>query len=141
MNILGYNLLPKPLARNVTVSPTPRALGLFLLTKSLFLRRAAAYLHSPLVVLAGQSCANRQQTPPPFFVYGLGGKAAAQTSRRGGMGEFWRGRRSLAEAFPAKEGRGVQPLFPPSALPHASSRRPGVNKKSIPNVYANMPLF
>ena len=100
------------------VSSTPRALGLF----SLFLRRAAA---NALL----------------FFVYGLGGKAAAQTSRRGGMGEFWRGRRSLAEAFPAKEGRGVQPLFPPSALPHASSRRPGVNKKSIPNVYANMPLF
>ena len=70
-------------------------------------------------------------------MYGLGGKAAAQTSRRGGMGEFLRGRRSLAEAFLQKEGRvgffgggggglgglffffvgfGVlQPLTPPSA--------------------------
>ena len=96
MNILGYNLLPKPLARNVKACSLPRALGLFSFTKSLFLRRAAAHA-------------------PSLFVYGLGGKAAAQTSRRGGMGEFWRGRRSLAEAFLQKEGRGVQPLFPPSA--------------------------
>ena len=97
MNILGYNLLPKPLARNVKACSLPRALGLFSFTKSLFLRRAAA------------------ANAPLFFVYGLGGKAAAQTSRRGGMGEFWRGRRSLAEAFLQKEERGVQPLFPPSA--------------------------
>ena len=119
MNILGYRLrkpAPIPLARNVTVSSVPRALGLFFIYKIALLKaRGGSPLHSPLVVLAGQSCANRQQTPPPFFVYGLGGKAAAQTSRRGGMGEFWRGRRSLAEAFLLKEGRGVQPLFLPSA--------------------------
>lgn len=65
MNILGYNLLPKPLARNVTVSPTPRALGLFSFTKSLFLRRAAAYLHSPLVVLA----TNRQPPTHSFLLF------------------------------------------------------------------------
>ena len=117
MNILGYNLLPKPLARNVKACSLPRALGLFSFTKSLFLRRAAALLFthrsSSLPLIANHQLPTH--TPSSFFVYGLGGKAAAQTSRRGGMGEFWRGRRSLAEAFLQKEGRGVQPLFPPSA--------------------------
>ena len=64
-----------PRTRNASCSPNPlratasyRALGLFLFSKLAFSKARGA---------------------PPFFVYGLGGKAAAQTSRRGGMGEFW----------------------------------------------------
>lgn len=63
MNILGYNLLPKPLARNVTVSPTPRALGLFSFTKSLFLRRAAAHASSLFCVWARRQ--GRRTSQPP----------------------------------------------------------------------------
>ena len=51
MNILGYNLLPKPFARNVMVSSTPRALGLFLFAKSLILRRAAAHASPPFLCM------------------------------------------------------------------------------------------
>ena len=67
MNILGYNLLPKPLARNVKACSLPRALGHKI---ALLKARGGSPLHSPLVVLAGQSCANRQQTLSPFLCMG-----------------------------------------------------------------------
>ena len=66
MNILGYRLrkpAPIPLARNVTVSPTPRALGLFLFTKSPFLRRAAAHASSLFCVWARRQ--GRRTNQPP----------------------------------------------------------------------------
>ena len=39
---------------------------------------------SPALAYAAED----DRAPPPFLVYGLGGKAAVQTIRRGGMGEF-----------------------------------------------------
>lgn len=39
---------------------------------------------SPALAYAAED----DRAPSPFLVYGLGGKAAVQTSRRGGMGEF-----------------------------------------------------